>query len=186
MKTGQFSLKLNNYTSIVKLTEKGSLEENESKNNTISRLIDEMQKMKENNVLENAIKDYEEIELEYYVYAREYSKNKKEYVVNRIILTTDGKEKVDIQLEEKTGKALYYISNHKYNIKQDISEEEILINYIKYLDLYIIDDWKFERNMLISEKAKLVVVLRRYERENVISIHSTNNQYIRETYNLIN
>jgi len=55
---------------------------------------------------------------------------------------------------------VYYISNSKYKIVDDIDTEEILRNYIKYLDLYIIDDWKFENNNILkSEKAQLIIML---------------------------
>lgn len=168
------------------MIEKSSLEESEIKDNNIRQIIEEMEKMKENNVLQNTITDYQETDVEYSVYGSEYSNQKKEYAVNRVILTTDGKETVDAGIEEKTGKILYYIGTHKYNIKEDISEEEVLRNYIKYLDLYIIDDWKFENNMLISKKAKLVAILRIYKDNSAISIHSTNNEFIKEAYNLIN
>ena len=75
----------------------------------------------------------------------------------------------------------------KYKIVDDIDTEEILRNYIKYLDLYIIDDWKFENNILVSEKARLIACLT-YDDDGVgiLGIYSKDSEYIKNKYNLRN
>jgi len=172
---------------VVKLAKDSDTVVDKSGNNdNIQNAILEMKKMKENNVLKNAITDYKEAEIEYYVYAQEYVKQRKDYGINGFILTTDGKDSVDLQIEEKSGKVIRYIANPKYDIFQDVSIEETLRNYIKYLELYIIDDWEYDRCMLISEKARLVAVFQKDTAHNTISIHSTDNEYIRKTFNLKN
>lgn len=155
----------------------------------IMNVTREMQKMKDANILSNIITDYKESNIEYSVYGREYNSLKQEYLINNVSLTTDGNEVLRAEIEEKTGKILYYLSTSKCNIREDISEEDILRNYIKYLDLYIIDDWKYENNILLSEKARLMVCLTKYSNHYntyVLAIYSTNNEYIKDIYDLRN
>lgn len=76
----------------------------------------------------------------------------------------------NLEIESKTGKILYLVFEKK-NLPSN--REEIMENYIKYLDLYIIDDWKMENNMLKSEKAKLMVNLVQSDDYCILSIHSS-------------
>ena len=48
-------------------------------------------------------------------------------------------------------------------------------NYVKYLDLYIINDWKFENNKLKSEKAQLEVVMVDMKEEYILTIRPVGN-----------
>lgn len=186
-KTGELNLKLSNYSSSIKLVDKTTREKLETNDNNIKTVITEMQKMKDMHILQNAVTDYDENDIEYSVYGREYNKLKKEYTINNVGLTTDGVEALRVEIEEKTGKVVYYISNSKYKIVEDIDAEEILRNYIKYLDLYIIDDWKFENNILVSEKARLIACLTYYDDGvGILGIYSKDSEYIKDKYNLRN
>ena len=68
-------------------------------------------------------------------------------------------------------------------------KKQILEDYIKYLDLYIIGDWKFENNMLISEKAQLTASLIIDNKSCILSIHSSqfnNNNLVNNYYKKVN
>ncbi len=41
----------------------------------------------------------------------------------------------------------------------DLEKQEIMQNYIQYLDLYIVDDWQFENGKMVSQKAQFEVIL---------------------------
>lgn len=114
-----------------------------------------------------------------------YGKDGLQYTTSNVKLELETKEdkanQYEMEFEAKTGKILYIVFS-KDNLNNEISTKEILENYIKYLDLYIIDDFKFENNMLVSEKAGLRVSLINYYGTNVkLSIHSNEqlaNNYI--------
>ena len=95
--------------------------------------------------------------LQYEVQERNYSNKTTKYVINQIVLSLGDGKRILVEMEEKTGKILLYSSSIAEI--EGLEEEEILKNFVKYLDLYIIDDWKYGNNMLISEKAKLFVTL---------------------------
>ena len=68
-------------------------------------------------------------------------------------------EWIQINIEEKTGKVISADFSKNF-LKTDIEIENMLRNYAKYLDLDIIDDWKFEKNNILkSEKAQLIIML---------------------------
>ena len=69
-----------------------------------------------------------------------YQNDENKYIINNINLKINNKD-YNIEMENKTNKIIYILFN-----KEDmceISHKEILENYIKYLDLYIIDDWEY-------------------------------------------
>lgn len=80
--------------------------------------------------------------------------------------------KVEIKIENKTGKIVYIIFP-KDKLVADI--QEFMKNYVKYLDLYIINDWKFENNKLESEKAQLEVVMVDMKEEYILTIRPVGN-----------
>lgn len=80
--------------------------------------------------------------------------------------------KVEIKIENKTGKIVYIIFP-KDKLVADI--QEVMKNYVKYLDLYIINDWKFENNKLKSEKAQLEVVMVDMKEEYILTIRPVGN-----------
>lgn len=67
-------------------------------------------------------------------------------------------EWIGINIEEKTGKIINADFSKNF-LKSDVEKEKQLRNYAKYLDLDIIGDWKFEENVLKSEKAQLTIML---------------------------
>ena len=81
-----------------------------------------------------------------------------EYTVITCNIIKENAEWLGISIEEKTGKIIN-ADFPKSFLKTDIEIEKQLRNYAKYLDLDIIDDWKFESNILKSEKAQLYIVL---------------------------
>lgn len=97
-------------------------------------------------------------------------KCKDSYTINNIFLSTSN-ELYNIEMEEKTGKILF-INFAKENLYDESTIEEILINYVKYLDLYIIDDWHYENNVLKSDKAGLMVGLVENSTRYILAIHS--------------
>lgn len=99
-----------------------------------------------------------------------YSNRENEYVIKQVYLKDEAYE-LKLEIEDKTGKILS-VFFPKEKLQADIDREEILKNYVQYLDLYIIDDWKFENNMLKSEKAQLVVGLIQNEDEYLLSIQT--------------
>ena len=81
--------------------------------------------------------------------------------------------KYELEIETKTCKILS-IAIEKENLAND-TNEEIMRNFVKYLDLYIIDDWKLENNMLKSQKAGLAVTIAiNYKNDYcILSIHKS-------------
>lgn len=152
-----------------KVAEVFSLVESVEGNTKITQSIyKELIKLKDYNILkafEVNENDYCKIEL----INKSYKKDSNEYTLNTISLQIND-EQYNLEIENKTGKILY-ITFDKDNI-DDKAQEEIMKNYIEYLDLYIIDDWNFENNMLKSEKADLVVNLVESGDHYILSIHT--------------
>ncbi len=81
-----------------------------------------------------------------------------EYTVITCNMIKENGEWIGICVEEKTGKIIN-VDFPKSFLKTDVEIEKQLRNYAKYLDLDIIDDWKFENNILKSEKSQLSIIL---------------------------
>lgn len=81
-----------------------------------------------------------------------------EYTVISCGLVKGKEEWIGVNIEEKTGKIINIDLPLSY-LRNDIEREKQLQNYAKYLDLDIIDDWKYENQILKSEKAQLTIVL---------------------------
>jgi len=129
----------------------------------------ELLKLKEYNILSNLeVKKDEEYNIA--VINKFYDGIDNSYILNNIFLELNDYE-YNLGIESKTGKILYIV------LKKDdlgINKKEIMENYIKYLDLYIIDDWNFEEGKLVSQKANLSVSLIEIEENYILSIHSSN------------
>lgn len=140
-----------------------------------SNIQKEISKLKEYDILENF-----EIETEDKLLTKMTDvayQNDNKYVLNNIYIKIEDKEYLFI-VEEKTGKILCIgVQNGSIS---DIELEELMRNYIKYLDLYIIDDWEFQDNKLKSEKAKLEVYFIKSENDCALTIHSTDRIYVQE------
>lgn len=81
-----------------------------------------------------------------------------EYTVVSCSLLKEKEDWIGINVEEKTGKIISIDFPTSF-LKKDIDKKQQLENYTKYLDLDIIDDWKYENDILKSEKAQLAIVL---------------------------
>lgn len=129
----------------------------------------EMRKLQEYGVLGKAeILDSNDILMN--TINRYYEFNKDKYIIH-VTYAEDKKNLIGGEVEDKTGKLLYVVFK-KEDIVEGKSIEEIMRNYVKYLDLYIIDDWKYEYRVLKSEKAQLIVSFDETLSSYILSIHS--------------
>lgn len=138
-----------------------------------SSLEKEIAKLKEYDILENLeIKKEEKLLTKITNVAYQNDNNK--YVLENIYVRIEDREYLFI-IEEKTGKILCIgVENGEIS---NIELEQLMRNYIKYLDLYIIDDWKFEDNKLKSKKAELEVYFIEDRNNCALTIHSTDRIY---------
>lgn len=119
---------------------------------TFAELKNEIAKLETGNVLKN-LKIGEEEQNLGYVSERTYAKEDDDYKTKYYYFKNG---EIEIEIENKTGKILSILFP-KESLLED--RQEMKKNFVKYLDLYIIDDWKLENNSLKSEKAQLEVVL---------------------------
>lgn len=148
----------------------------ESINENIERtdLEKELKKLKEYNILKN-FETTTDSDISISVINKFYKNSNSKYTINNISLENNN-QKYELDIENKTKKILC-VTLEKDNLYSN-NKEEIMKNYIKYLDLYIIDDWKFVDNMLKSEKAQLVVAgFVDNENNYILSIHSSNRNF---------
>ena len=117
-----------------------------------AELKNEIAKLETGNVLKN-LKIGEEEQNLGYVSERTYAKEDDDYKTKYYYFKNS---EIEIEIENKTGKILSILFP-KESLLEDT--QEMKKNFVKYLDLYIIDDWKLENNSLKSEKAQLEVVL---------------------------
>lgn len=110
-------------------------------------------------------------------YGTNYSMLRDNQLIKSIDIILEGYD-INIEIENKTGKIIM-ISFPKDNIKNN--KEEILENYIKYLDLYIIDDWEFKNqttqarvkcDYIVSEKSQLLAMIIENDEEYIMSIQT--------------
>ncbi len=101
-----------------------------------------------------------------------YMKNETNYEIYNVSLSVNN-HNYQMDIDEKTGKIIKIITN-KQNLNDTIEKKQILENYIKYLDLYFIDDWVYDNNMMKSKKADVSVSLLENVKnsENILAIHS--------------
>lgn len=170
---GHLNLKLDKSYIVTKAKNIVNKDGNTIQDNIFARFQLELDKMQKYNVLGNAWQGNDSSDFSYSVYERNYSGTNSEYIVNNIGIETLQYGQFYAEIEKKTNKVLHYVSQKSFGLSNNLSEAEILNNYIRYLDLYIIDDWKLEENCLKSEKAKLVASIRFYENTYILSIHSS-------------
>ncbi len=129
---------------------------NDENPSEITKIKSELKKLNQCNIIKNN-NGLDESKMEINIINKQYKNDKTKYIVNSIFLiTNDYNCKFDI--EEKTGKIIWLMVN-KENINNSIEKREIIENYIKYLDLYIIDDWVYDNNTMKSKKADLSISL---------------------------
>lgn len=131
----------------------------------------EIKTLEQYNILEE-VNDINNSKLLIRIINKKYQKDKLQYIVNNVTLNIDD-QNYQFDMEEKTGKIIRLIINKK-NLNNNIDKQELLENYIKYLDLDIIDDWIYENNMMKSKKAELTVSLIESVNDGIclLSIHS--------------
>ena len=142
---------------------KWRIEENKIDKDKISN---ELYKLKENNVLASELEEINEINLG----DSNYKTSENSYVIYNGYINTNNKL-YTLELEQRTGKIIL-LNFGKDDLNNEISKEEILINFVKYLDLYIVDDWYYENDVLKSDKADLIVSLIENGNRYILSIHS--------------
>ena len=108
---------------------------------------------------------------------RSYEVNEKIYTISNFELILEG-QMYEIEVENKSGKILF-IAFDKNEIDSMMDKETILRNYVNYLDLHILDDWKYEDGMLKSEKAGLIVGFYQSAKSDtaILSIHAIDKYY---------
>lgn len=140
--------------------------EEEADEESVTQLKSELLKLEKGNILKDLNLPSAEFDLE----TREflYSDEENEYSMKQSRLKNEAYE-LNIETERKTGKILcLFFPREKLRTNTEI--EEILRNYVQYLELYIMDDWKFENKTLKSEKAQLAVHFVQNEEKNILSI----------------
>lgn len=142
----------------------------------LNKAYKELLKLQEYSIVKG-VEENDKYNCVYGIAYRTYRKGNKEYWVNGTWINYEDK-KYDFGVEVKTGKILD-ITISKDILNNQISKEELMKNYVKYLDLYIIDDWRFENNILKSEKAKLYVSLLESEEKYILGIRTLTDNLIK-------
>lgn len=133
----------------------------------------ELLKLKEYNIIQD-LKLNEDTKISIGIANKMYQNRSNQYTIYSMIVQIEDKT-YRLEIEMKTGKILY-ITLEKENLNHIATTEELLKNFINYLDLHIIDDWKFENGVMKSVKAQLLVALVESDSKYILSIHSSNNK----------
>ena len=151
------------------------------KSSTYSVLERELMKLSDYKILDGELKETNS-NTSIGMLDKKYLNGTMEYIINCIDITND-KNLISVEIESKTEKILY-IEFEKYRMLK-INIEDMMRNYVNYLDLYIIEDWKFENGILSSNKAQLAVSLIENDNTYELSIHSLNKNSNLQNYYLI-
>lgn len=141
-------------------------------NNITKQVIEEIVEMQDKKILKDININNNDSQYTFGIIEKTYKNYLSEYFFNDISIEINDIE-IKVQLEGKTQKILY-IEVSKDKLENEIEKQEIMENYIKYLDLYIIGDWKMENNRLESRKAQLAVSLEEKGNKYILSVHSMN------------
>ena len=147
----------------------------ESSENEFWTIKKELENMRNYSILTNLeLDDSEQSRME--IISKSYL-NKNKYIVHNVLVSV-GNSEIHLEIEDKTGKIIYiYFDKDKLF---DSNDEEVLRNFVKYLDLHIIDDWKYsedlisQKSYLRSEKAQLAIALEKYDNKYEISVRLNN------------
>lgn len=125
-----------------------------------TRFKEEFEKMQKDGILQNVPIDENS----------KTSQTEKWYHKEEVNYQTDifAKEEVLVEIERKTGKCI--MMSFPKEMLVNLDKQEIMQNYIQYLDLYIIDDWQFEHGKMVSQKAQLMVILVTNEENCILEI----------------
>ncbi len=129
---------------------------NQEEPNQMTKIKDAIKNLKQYNIIKDN-KNLDKSEMQMSIINKEYKKENTNYTINNISLIA-GDYNCKLDIEEKTGKIIRLIVN-KENLNNTIEKREIIENYIKYLDLYIVDDWVYENNIMKSKKADIAISL---------------------------
>ncbi len=139
-----------------------------SKDTLLKEIENEMKKLKDNQILKE-LKidnwDNQKIDVVRKIFQGDGSVFYNVYSVTLKI----GNYEYEIDIEEKTKKILN-ISIEMDNLNNSISKEEIMKNYINYLELNIINDWHLENSMMRSTKKDLVITLIEAKNKYILSL----------------
>lgn len=157
------------YFNVVSVSSPEALSEYESGTVLVefAQIEEEMLKMQESGVL----KDYDPVvDTEMGIMSEIYRVDQSEYTVKNIFFPRDNAVLL-MEQEKKTGKMLSVFFN-KEDVPKEAERRELLENYIRYLNLYIIDDWSYEDQRMKSQKAQLVVGFEKGGEGCILAIHS--------------
>lgn len=158
IESGNFNVKISN--NIIYTKAQGAVRvDTENANKYISPELD-LKKLQDMNVLKDVIFYKEDETYTISMLQKEYKSKDTSYIIERYSIN-NSTQGISIEIEKKTGKVIFITV--PINQIADFSEKEIMENYIKYLDLYAIDDWKYENGSFKSERASLVVYLKFYD-----------------------
>lgn len=132
----------------------------------IKHLKNELLKLENGNILKSLNLNSAAFEIETRDFL--YSNGENEYSMKQSRLKNEAYE-LNIETEHKTGKILCLFFPRE-KLQTEVEIEEILRSYVQYLELYIMDDWKFEDKTLKSEKAQLTVHFVQSEETYILSI----------------
>lgn len=149
MKEGKFMVKIAPYKEVAVVEKTSNQAISYVKQGQDTQLKEEMEKMQKLGILKKT--EWEEdspiIQTEKW-----YHKDEVNYQTD--IFT---KGEIFAEIESKMGKCMTF--SFPKDMLADLDKQEIMQNYIQYLDLYIIDDWQFENGKMVSQKAQLEAIL---------------------------
>ena len=147
--------------------------DNENINNIEREIEQEISRLKEYNVIKDLYIE-ENVNKSIEIFDKIYDTKNNQYKISKMYLTINENE-INVDKESKSGKIISILFKRGY-LYNEIETKETIKNYIRYLNLDIIDDWTWEDNMMKSTKAGLLVSLNRSGNTYILSIHSIHNE----------
>jgi len=123
--------------------------EGENEEFGLTELGKQMKKLQDTSILQEIGID---IPISYTIYSNTigYQSNNIQYLLENIQLAIK-EDEYEFVMESKTNKLLS-IACSKDKLQEGRTKQEILQSFIQYLDLYIIDDWKYEEGLIQSDR----------------------------------
>ena len=138
---GESSIKIQSQTKVISDIESTFVAETHSmqeEKKLISQVKNELLKLEESKILKDMSASFESAEFNF----KNYTNYKSQYEMCYTFLGNKTTE-MSVGIESKTGKILFAVfPNDK--LQTELETEKILENYVKYLDLYVIGDWKVD------------------------------------------
>lgn len=160
MKEGRFYVKIAPYkeVEVVEMSPKETISLVKQWEGT--RLKEELEKLQKDGILKN-VEMHENSPMTQT--EKWYHKEEKNYQTD---IFSNGE--VLAEVERKTGKCI--MLSFPKEMLADLDKQEVMKNYIQYLDLYIVDDWQFQNSKMVSQKAQLEVTLVMNEENCILEI----------------